>query len=101
MVQSRVTVVDARFLTSEENAVCDTLSRGTSVEAAVRNGVLPPGAARVDAVERVLAQVLVDCNPRLETSTDTAFEQLWRRSGVLSRSVRGGTQPVSEVLREN
>jgi hypothetical protein len=96
LVQSGVTVVDAQFLTSQENVVCDTLSRGTSVEVAVRTGVLPPGVAKIDTVERVLAQVLEDCSPRLDTSTDAAFEQLWRRSAVLSRSVQ-----CSEVLREN
>ena len=85
LVQSGITVVNTQFLTSEENVTCDTLSRGVSVEEAVRTGILPTGVGRVAAVERVLYQLLEDCSPGLDTSTDAAFEGLWLRTRVLMR----------------
>lgn len=87
LIQSRISVVEAQFLTSAENFTCDTLSRGVSVTEAVRSGVLPQGVGTVQAVENILAPVLADCDPQMDTSVDAAFEGMWLRSRVLTEAL--------------
>lgn len=88
LVRTGITVVDAEFVTSEENPICDALSRGVSVAEAVDIGLVPSGVGTVAAVEHYLPRLLAECSPGLDTDSDASFEGLWMRAGALVEAMR-------------
>lgn len=73
LVRTAIVVVDAHFIKSEGNPICDVLSRGVSAVEAVNTELLSSG---VGTVEHYLPHILADCSPQLDTKSDEAFEGL-------------------------